>query len=222
MEFQKEAERYVETVVSFAEHLEVAEGLEFKGIDFSLAPFPGEKTSAVRAVERLNNTRVGNYEFLFSLYAVNNLLKQGFARYRQVGYNGTMLSVLEDSWLARRLREGAVELKDLLLYACVCGCGLDMIPLQIETSPAQLASLIETISTQAIKWNKPLIARLLPSVVNADGMTRLEHEFIVNTTPVRLRSTDFADQTDTHSFFAPVAVGPDRAAEEADLERVNV
>jgi uncharacterized protein (UPF0210 family) len=214
LRFQQEATRYVEAVVNFAEDLEITEDLEFKGIDFSLAPFPGEETSAVRAVERLNDTRIGNYEFMFSLYAINNLLKQGFAQYRQVGYNGTMLSILEDSWLAQRLREDAFELKDLLLYACVCGCGLDMVPLQAETSPAQLASLIEPISAQAIKWNKPLTARLLPTAVDADGMTRLHHDFLVNTTPVRLRSTDFANQTDAHSFFAPMAARFDRVADE--------
>jgi uncharacterized protein len=154
--FQREAERYVKKVVRFAKHLEVIEDLEFKGIDFSLAPFPGEETSAIKAVESLNNTKIGNFDFLFSLYAINNLLKQGFAEYRQVGYNGTMLSVLEDSWLTRRLREGAFGLKDLLLYASVCGCGLDMVPLNIEASPAQLASLIESITTQAVKctWGK--------------------------------------------------------------------
>jgi hypothetical protein len=201
--FKEAATCHVEAAARFARHLAAAEGLEFKGIDFSLAPFPGEDTSAIRAIERLNDTRVGNYEFLFSLYAVNNLLKHGFARYRQVGYNGTMLSILEDTWLARRLREGAVELKDLLLYACVCGCGLDMIPMRLEASPAQLASLVETVSAQAVKWNKPLIARLLPSEVSAEGVTRFEHDFIVNTIPVQLRNTDFADQADGHSFFVP-------------------
>jgi CheY-like chemotaxis protein len=36
--------------------------------------------------------------------------------------------------------------------------------------------------------------------VNADGMTRLAHDFLVNTTPVQLRSRDFATQTDTASW----------------------
>lgn len=202
--FQEEAEQYVRKVAEFAEEFAANENLEFKGIDFSLAPFPGKDSSAVRAVENLNNTPIGSYDFLFSLYAVNNLLKQGFAQYPQVGYNGTMLSPLEDTWLARRLGEGAFELKDLLLYACVCGCGLDMIPLQMETSPSQLASLIEPISAQAIKWNKPLTARLLPTAVDADGMTRFDHHFIVNTRLLKLKSTDFADPMDDgHSFFHP-------------------
>jgi len=50
----------------------------------------------------------------------------------------------------------------------------------------------------------------LPSALNANGMTRLEHDFIVNTTPVQLRGADFADQTDAHSFFTPMTVGPDK------------
>ena len=213
-EFEKQAEPYVRQVLNFAERLEAAEGLEFKGIDFSLAPFPGDGTSAVQAVESLNNTRIGNYEFLFSLYAVNNLLRQGFAHCPQVGYNGTMLSPLEDSCLAQRLSDEAFDLKDLLLYACVCGCGLDMVPLPLETSPAKLASLIEPVAAQASKWNKPLTVRLLPTTVNADGMTHFEHDFLVNCKPLRLKNSDFADQIDVHSFFAPAISGAEPGSDE--------
>lgn len=225
--FQQEAEQYVHKVVDFAAELEENVTLKFKGIDFSLAPYPGEELSAVRAVERLNNTRIGSYDFLFSLYAVNNLLKQGFAHFPQVGYNGTMLSPLEDTCLAQRLSEGAFELKDLLLYACVCGCGLDMIPLHLDISSSQLASLIEPISVQAIKWNKPLMARLLPTAVNAEGMTRFDHPFIVNTRILRLKSTDFADPLDGDSFFSPLEpmqlepMPPERAGIELKYWRTS-
>lgn len=213
-QFKQHAEPYIRQVLNFAERLEAAEGLEFKGIDFSLAPFPGGDTSAVRAVESLNNTRIGNYEFLFSLYAVNNLLRQGFAHYPQVGYHSTMLSPLEDSCLAQRLSDGAFELKDLLLYACVCGCGLDMVPLPLDTAPAKLASLIETVAAQASKWNKPLTVRLLPAAVNTEGMTQFEHDFIVNCKPLQLKNNDFADQMDAHSFFAPATSGPEPTNDE--------
>jgi len=92
----------------------------------------------------------------------------------------------------------------------------------METSPAQLSSLVEAISAQAMKWNKPLTARMLPSAVNADGMTRLAHDFLVNTTPVQLRSRDFATQTDTASFFEPVGVAQDRATGEFEHATANL
>jgi uncharacterized protein (UPF0210 family) len=194
----------LEPVMTMAEQLTRAEELEFKGIDFSLAPFPGERTSAVRSLEQLNNAAIGQYEFMFSLYAMNNLLKRGFQQYPQVGFNGTMLSVLEDSWLAKRVNSGAVSTKDLLLYATVCGCGLDMAPLALETPPAHLAALIQAVAVTALKWNKPLIARLAPMEERSSWASVIPHEFIVPAKPLPLAPEHFSSMADAGSFFAPI------------------
>ena len=100
------------------------------------------------------------------------------------------------------------------LAACICGCGLDMVPLPLDTSPAQLASLIEPVAAQASKWNKPLTVRLMPSIVNAEGLTQFKHDFLVNCKPLHLKNTDFADQIDAHSFFAPASSGPEPGSDE--------
>lgn len=194
----------LEPVMTMAKQLTCAEQMEFKGIDFSLAPFPGEQTSAVRTLEQLNNTAIGQYEFLFSLYAMNNLLKSGFRQHPQVGFNGTMLSVLEDSWLAQRANSGVVSTKDLLLYATVCGCGLDMVPLALETPPAHLAALIQAVAVTAIKWNKPLLARLTPTKGYPESASTTPHEFIVPAKPLPLAIEHFSIMTDTNSFFTPL------------------
>lgn len=194
----------LEPVVSMAKRLACAVDMEFKGIDLSLAPFPGEQTSAVRTLEQLNSAAIGQYEFMFSLYAMNNLLKWGFGQYPQVGFNGAMLSVLEDSWLAKRVNSGAVSAKDLLLYATVCGCGLDMAPLALETPPAHLSALIQAVAVTALKWNKPLIARLVPMEEHSSGVSVIAHDFLVPAKPLPLASEHFSVMADAGSFFTPM------------------
>ncbi len=174
----------------------------FRGFDFSLAPYPGERASAVLAVEKLSGSPVGSMQFLFSLYALNHLLKNGFSRFPQVGFNGTMLSVLEDSYLAEAVGKRTVDIKDLLLYCTVCGCGLDMVPLPQDARIEQISGLIEAVSTEAIKWNKPLITRVLPGAAIHEN-TSFDHVFLVNTRPVELDDRSFSMSTDSDTFFDP-------------------
>jgi uncharacterized protein (UPF0210 family) len=206
--FEQSAGEIVYPVSEFSKELAQLTNSEFKGMDFSLAPYPGSGTSAVQAVELLNNTRFGDFDFLMSLYSVNNVLKTGFSDIPMVGYNGTMFSILEDSRLAKHCADRRVDVKDLLLYANVCGCGLDMVPLDAETTTKQLASLIESIATCANKWSKPLIARLLPCAVDGNGLSRFQHDFIENTAPIRLQADCFSELHDDHSYYQKPARKP--------------
>ncbi|WP_338770044.1 DUF711 family protein [Massilia sp. METH4] len=179
------------------------QGVRFLGYDLSLAPFPGDETSAVAVVESLNGSRIGQLDFMFALYAVNDMLQHALPNLPMVGFNGTMLSVLEDTRLAEATASGDVGVKDLLLLSTVCGCGLDMIPVSADSDPARLATLVRAISTIAQKWRKPLIARLLPSTTNARGITRFEHDFIVNTSVLRLDTPTFMP-TERVGVFEPL------------------
>lgn len=216
--FTERAKAIVSPVHAFAERLQKESGYQYKGMDFSLAPYPGENTSAVKAVELLNNTQFGDLDFLMSLYSVNNVLKTGFPDIPMVGYNGTMLSVLEDTQLAYRCERGQVSIKDLLLYANVCGCGLDMVPLPIETPSQQLATMIESIATLANKWNKPLIARLLPCELDSEGRSQFKHDFIVNTKPVSLESEAASNMADDYSYYKRPRLNPAVMQPRADSE----
>ncbi|QBE63367.1 DUF711 family protein [Pseudoduganella lutea] len=179
------------------------QGVRFLGYDLSLAPFPGDETSAVAVVESMNGSRIGQLDFMFALYAVNDMLQHALPSLPMVGFNGTMLSVLEDTRLAEATAAGDVGVKDLLLLSTVCGCGLDMIPVSADSDPARLATLVRAISTIAQKWRKPLIARLLPATTNARGITRFEHDFIVNTAVLRLDTPSFMP-TERVGVFEPL------------------
>jgi uncharacterized protein (UPF0210 family) len=49
----------------------------------------------------------------------------------------------------------------LLAYSAVCGTGLDTVPLPGDTSQAQLERIIGDVASLAVKWHKPLTARLI-------------------------------------------------------------
>jgi uncharacterized protein (UPF0210 family) len=53
-------------------------------------------------------------------------------------------------------------MSDLLLYASVCGAGLDTIPLPGDVTPEALAAILVDVAALALRLNKPLVARLLP------------------------------------------------------------
>jgi uncharacterized protein (UPF0210 family) len=78
------------------------------------------------------------------------------------GYSGLMLPVLEDTVLAQRATEGRYGVSDLLLYSSVCGTGLDVVPLPGDVSADTLAALVIDMAALAVKYRKPLSARLFP------------------------------------------------------------
>lgn len=210
IEFKREIEALAKPIMEMAYEIATEEHMEFKGIDFSLAPFPGEHTSVMAALEAITHARGGQFEILFGLYSVNQILKTALPECPRVGFNGSMFSVLEDNRLANRVGEGAVSIKDLLSYATVCGCGLDMVPIDINSRPEKVAAMIMTVATIAMKWDKPLITRLVPSTTCEAGLTKLEHDFLVNTKPIVLDPSEFAmggnlmRQTYYHNIQVPV------------------
>ena len=83
---------------------------------------------------------------------------------KQTGYSGLMLPVLEDTRLAQRWSEGRISIDALLSYSAVCGTGLDTIPLPGDITADQLSLIIGDMASLAVKWHKPLSARLFPAL----------------------------------------------------------
>lgn len=89
-----------------------------------------------------------------------------------VGYQGVMLPVLENRSLADAVGHGQLSVKQLLLYATLCGVGLDTVPIPggMDGEDAQskrklefkIAATILDISAISQRQNKPLTIRLLP------------------------------------------------------------
>ena len=135
-------------------------GLSFGGIDFSLAPFPEESRSLGTAFERLGVPSMGMHGSLAAAAFLADAIDR--AQFPRAGFSGLLLPVLEDAILARRAAEGALSVKDLLLYSAVCGAGLDTVPLPGDTTREELAAVLLDLAALACRLNKPLTARLLP------------------------------------------------------------
>ncbi len=135
-------------------------GVEFKGFDFSTAPFPQDWCSLAGAVEALGVEKIGWNGSLAAAAFLADTLDRG--SWLRTGFNGLFLPVMEDSLLALRAAEGSLTVRDLLLYSSVCGVGLDTVPLPGDSTPEQIAALLLDVSALSARLNKPLTARLMP------------------------------------------------------------
>jgi hypothetical protein len=133
-------------------------GWRFLGIDSS--PAPGLDASIGRVIERLTGTPFGDPSTLAACALLTDVLKG--LTVTTCGYSGLMLPVLEDPVLSQRAGEGRYGVSDLLLYSSVCGTGLDVVPVPGDTPVDRIGALVEDVAALAVRYEKPLSARLLP------------------------------------------------------------
>ncbi len=158
----------------------------FGGVDLSLAPFPDDERSIAVALERLGVARFGASGTLFAAAVLTSAL--GSVHMPRTGYSGLMLPVLEDSRLAQRASEGLVSVDSLLLYAAVCGLGLDTVPLPGDTDSDELAAIILDMATLAARLDKPLTARLFPVPgARAGDRTAFDFPYFANSRVLAVR-----------------------------------
>ncbi len=154
-------------------------GWTYMGID--LSPAPSKDASIGTAIENLTTQPVGSSGTLTAAAIITAAIKD--VKAKQTGYSGLMLPILEDSRLAQRWSEGHISLDALLSYSAVCGTGLDTIPLPGDITAEQLSLIIGDMASLAVKWHKPLSARLLPVAGKGPGdMTEFNDPFLVNAT----------------------------------------
>lgn len=134
--------------------------VDFRGIDFSFAPYPEQWCSLGAALEALGLPAVGMAGSLAAAAFLADTLDRG--SWTKTGFNGMMMPVLENSTLAARAAEGTFTVQDLLMYSAVCGTGLDTVPLPGDASAEQIAAVLLDVSAMALRLNKPLLARLMP------------------------------------------------------------
>lgn len=145
-------------VEDLAQRVDREQGWIYMGIDLSPAPAPDASIGA--AIETISKQPFGSSGTMTAVGTITSALKEVGAH--RTGYSGLMLPVLEDPLLAERWNQGRVSVDALLSYSSVCATGLDTIPLPGDTTADDLARIIGDVATLAVKWNKPLSARLLP------------------------------------------------------------
>jgi len=154
-------------------------GWEFLGVD--LTPAPLGDISIGAAIERYLGGPFGSSGTLTAASIITQAVKA--VPVKQVGYSGLMVPVLEDKRLAERWSQGSYHLDSLLSYSAVCGTGLDAVPLPGNISEEQLSRIIGDVASLAIKWHKPLTARLQPVAGKEAGeKTEFDDPRLVNAT----------------------------------------
>jgi uncharacterized protein (UPF0210 family) len=180
-------EKYAARLSAVSDSLSHQFSLAFRGIDFSLAPYPSESISIGAAMQRMGVSRTGLHGSLAAAAVLTEAVEH--ARFERTGFSGLMLPVLEDAVLAERAADGTLSVKDLLLYSCVCGTGLDTVPLPGETRADQLAALLLDLSALALRLDKPLTARLMPIPGKAAGdSTDFDFDYFANSRVMGLDS----------------------------------
>ena len=152
-------------------------GLEYLGIDPTPAPLMDVSIGA--AIENFTRNPLGSSGSMTAAYLITDAVRS--LPVKHIGYSGLMLPVLEDRRIAQRWTEGRLTMDALLSYSSVCATGLDTVPLAGDISEEQLTRILGDVATLALKWNKPLTARLLPATGKRAGdMTEFDNPFLVN------------------------------------------
>jgi uncharacterized protein len=168
-------------VEEIARRVEKAQGWSYHGID--LTPVPLKDISIGAAMESLLGGPIGSPGTLSVAYTITTAIRA--IPVLQTGYSGLMLPVLEDSTLARRWEAGELHRDALLAYSAVCSAGLDAIPFRGDITQQEVEHIISDVASLAVKWKKPLSARLLPAPGKRAGdMTDFASPYLVN---VRIR-----------------------------------
>lgn len=153
-------------------------GWNYVGLDPTPAPLGDVSIGA--AIEAFTGKRFGESGTMTAARVITAAVKA--VPVKQTGYSGLMVPVMEDKLLAQRWAEGSYSLDSLLAYSAVCGTGFDTIPLPGSVSTETLERMYADIASLALKWNKPLSARLQPVKGKKDGeKTEYESPYLFNT-----------------------------------------
>jgi uncharacterized protein (UPF0210 family) len=155
-----------------------ATGWSFVGVDPTPAPL-GE-VSIGTAIENFTGAKFGSSGTLTAARIITAAVKA--VPVKQTGYSGLMVPVMEDKVLAQRWAESAYNVDSLLAYSAVCGTGLDTVPLPGDVTLEQMERIYSDVASLALKWNKPLSARLQPVPGKKAGeMTEYQDPYLFNT-----------------------------------------
>ena len=149
-----------DNLTKMAEQVSRNFNIEFKGIDFSPAPYPMVDKSIGTAIEKLGVEYFGANGTLTGVALIKNSIP--IDKEKVIGFSGFMQPVLEDYILSKRLSENKFNLDSLLLYSTMCGAGLDVVPLPGDISERELFYILLDLCTLSVRLNKPLTCRLMP------------------------------------------------------------
>ena len=164
-------------VERIGQQIEKQTGWRYLGFDPTPAPL--KDVSIAAAMEKFVGGPFGSSGTMTAAAIITQAVRA--VPVKQIGYAGLMLPVLEDARMAQRWSEGKFHIDSLLAYSSVCGTGLDTVPMPGDVTEEQLARIIGDVASLAVKWHKPLTARLQPVAGKKAGeKSDFDDPFLVN------------------------------------------
>ena len=139
-------------------------GVNMGAVDLSLAPSPTVGDSVAEILETMGISRVGGPGSVAALALLMDAVKKGGSMATNLvgGLSSAFIPVSEDPIMANRVREGYLELSDLLAMSAVCNSGIDMVGVSKRVGHERITALILDVLTMGIVLNKILGVRLIP------------------------------------------------------------
>jgi uncharacterized protein (UPF0210 family) len=160
-------EAHAMTLTRVAQPIATEHEISFLGIDFSMAPYPEQQRSLGAAVEAFGVPSIGLAGSVAAASVLAECLDQ--AQFQRTGFCGLFFPVFEDSTLAAGAAKETLTLRDLMLYATICGAGLDTVPIPGDVSVDEIMAVLIDLGALALRHDKPLTARLMPIPGKAVG-----------------------------------------------------
>jgi len=189
--------------------LETQIGVEYRGLDASLAPFPDGDMSVALLIEQILGSPPGSSGAVFVTSLLTDALRSAIIESgaKAVGFNGVMFSLLEDNHLARANNRRALTMDSLVALAAVCGCGVDMVPIPGASFREEVAALMLDIAGLSSTLKKPLGVRVLPIPNRSTNeFTQFNLDFLCDSRVMSLHSGDhsFGTQKRLLEYRAPI------------------
>ena len=185
-----------------AEEIAALTGLTFDGIDFSLAPLPVAGSSVMTILNKLGISNINDTGMLFATAFLTKILKGFAATHKSVGFSGVMYSLLEDSEYASMNSRGEYSINNMIALSTMCGCGVDMIPIPIDTPEDAIRTILLEVACVSSRLHKPLGVRILPVRDCGDKDTHFteETDFVINTKIVTSRCNSIGSFEGAYEF----------------------
>ena len=119
-------ESHVSLLAGAAAAVAQERGVAFSGLDSSAAPSK-DVSSMCRLFELLGVPHFGASGSVEAAAFLTKVFK-AIKGVPLIGFSGLMLTCLEDTGMAKSATRGEYDIRALLQYSCVCGIGLDCIP----------------------------------------------------------------------------------------------
>ncbi len=146
-------------------------GVDFGGIDLSLAPTPKVGDSVGEILQAMGIEKIGAPGSTAAVAMLNDAVKKGglFASSSVGGMSGAFIPVAEDSALAAAAAEGTLCVEKLEAMTAVCSVGLDMVCIPGDTDSDTISALIADEMAIGVVNHKTTATRLIPVPGKKEG-----------------------------------------------------